>query len=829
MATSPCPCTFKGRHMAEREWHVINPGGTRRVVVTKELPGDRWLQLLTAAGCRVEVAQGDDLLGEGEIRAAIGDRAWTRRSASCRRPGRPACWRRSPRPAARCTATTLSATTTSTSMPRRVLRLPVGNTPGVLTETTAELAVALTFAAARRIPEGDRFMRAGRYHGWLPRLLLGDLLCGRHARRDRRRPHRRRLRAHDARGPQDERRVLRRAPQRGTGVVRGQTTAPSCSRTASRWSPAAGPSRSTSCCATPMWSASTPSLAESTRHLIGAEQLALMKEDAVLVNASRGPLIDEAALVEHCRTHPRFSAALDVYEDEPAMKPGLAESRQRRPRPPPRLGVGLDAARHGDHRRGQRGRRPQGLSGVAEGRHAGRRAALSRRRPAARGAKHRQRRGARAAAVGSGGRRRRTSANRIWRRGRRRGATVMTVGRTRDVAERVQRLGTETAFAVSAEANEWRETGPQGLPVPPRRHGPPTPQNIMDAAERAMRDGKTGYCPNAGILPLREALAADVERLAPARARPAERGHPAGRQARDRQVHPRAHEPGRRGALSQPGLPDLREPDRVPRRRRAALRLRRGCTRTSSSTSTPWSGKSRRAPACSSSTTCRTRPAPRARPQSSNGSPSSPCGTTLVVLSDEAYWDIRYSGESQSIASLPDMAERTVILYTFSKKFAMTGWRLGAAIGPKPYIDVIAKLNVNDETCSNHFVQYGALEGLTGDQSGPRHIVETLRERRDARRRPAQRDPRRALLQARGDVLPVPQRHGADGAQGSRGRTTNCGARRWSRRASASAPVSTSAARCPANSSPTCGSPTPASPCPRSKRDSASSRQWAEA
>ena len=52
------------------------------------------------------------------------------------------------------------------------LRLPVGNTPGVLTETTAELAVALAFAAARRIPEGDRFMRAGRYHGWLPQLLL---------------------------------------------------------------------------------------------------------------------------------------------------------------------------------------------------------------------------------------------------------------------------------------------------------------------------------------------------------------------------------------------------------------------------------------------------------------------------------------------------------------------------------------------------------------------------------------------------------------------------------------------------------------------------------
>ena len=73
------------------------------------------------------------------------------------------------------------------------------------------------------------------------------------------------------------------------------------------------------------------------------------------------------------------------------------------------------------------------------------------------------------------------------------------------------------------------------------------------------------------------------------------------------------------------------------------------------------------------------------------------------------------------------MAERSVILYTFSKKFAMTGWRLGAAIGPREIIEVIAKLNVNDESCPNHFIQYGAVEGLTGDQSGPRQIISILR------------------------------------------------------------------------------------------------------
>src|SRR5206468_3075423 len=103
----------------------------------------------------------------------------------------------------------------------------------------------------------------------------------------------------------------------------------------------------------------------------------------------------------------------------------------------------------------------------------------------------------------------------------------------------------------------------------------------------------------------------------------------------------------------------------------------------------------------------------------------------LFVLSDEAYFDMRYSGKSKSIVTLPGMEERSVILYTFSKKFAMTGWRLGAAIGPKPVIDAIAKLNVNDESCTTHFVQYAGIEALTGDQSGCARILNTLHERRD--------------------------------------------------------------------------------------------------
>jgi len=66
-------------------------------------------------------------------------------------------------------------------------------------------------------------------------------------------------------------------------------------------------------------------LDEGTRHLLNAERLAIMKPDAILINTSRGPVVDEAALVTHCRSHPDFRVGLDVFENEPAMAPGLAD------------------------------------------------------------------------------------------------------------------------------------------------------------------------------------------------------------------------------------------------------------------------------------------------------------------------------------------------------------------------------------------------------------------------------------------------------------------------------------------------------------------------
>jgi aspartate/methionine/tyrosine aminotransferase len=103
----------------------------------------------------------------------------------------------------------------------------------------------------------------------------------------------------------------------------------------------------------------------------------------------------------------------------------------------------------------------------------------------------------------------------------------------------------------------------------------------------------------------------------------------------------------------------------------------------------------------------------------------------LWVLSDEAYFEMRYEGTSSSIATLPGMAERTVILYTFSKKFAMTGSRLGCAVAPLELAPVFSTLNTNDESCTTHYVQWAGIAALQGPQQPVTDMLKVLRERRD--------------------------------------------------------------------------------------------------
>jgi len=306
----------------------------------------------------------------------------------------------------------------------------------------------------------------------------------------------------------------------------------------------------------------------------------------------------------------------------------------------------------------------------------------------------------------------------------------VTVAAESRIAKRIARLGTETAFVVSAEAAAFGAEGHKVYPFHLGDMNIPTPQNIVEASFKAIRDGKTGYCPNGGIAPLRAAVAADVS---------ASHGvayavenvaiQPGGKPVIGKFILALMN-PGDEVLYPNPGYPIYE----------SQIEFHGGIA-------VPYryvesdDGFAIDLEALEAAITPRTRLLVLNNLQNPMGAECSPAELArlaelvlkhdLMVLCDEAYFDIRYEGKSQSLASLPGMAERSVILYTFSKKFAMTGWRLGAAIGPQQIIDVMAKLNVNDESCSNHFIQYGALEGLTGDQSGPEHIVEVLRERRD--------------------------------------------------------------------------------------------------
>jgi glyoxylate reductase len=185
--------------------------------------------------------------------------------------------------------------------------ITVTNTPGVLTGATADLTMALLLAAARRIPEGDAYVRAGRFHGWelfQPHLgldvtgqTLGIVGMGRIGSAVARRAH---LGFHMP--------ILYTSPS-PVPEIEAELDA--------RRVPLATLLRESD-----YVSLHVP-LTGDTRHLIGAAELAQMKPGAILINTARGPIVDEAALVAALQANTIAGAALDVYEDEPALHPGL--------------------------------------------------------------------------------------------------------------------------------------------------------------------------------------------------------------------------------------------------------------------------------------------------------------------------------------------------------------------------------------------------------------------------------------------------------------------------------------------------------------------------
>lgn len=187
--------------------------------------------------------------------------------------------------------------------------IAITNTPGALTNTVAEHAMALILAITTRIPEGDRMMRAGKYAGWGPMMLLGSDLAGKTlgilgaGRIGSRLAH------HCKSGFDMD--VIYYDVKRNEEFEK-ETGARFCATVEEVLKDA------------DVVSIHVP-LLDSTKHLINAERLALMKPTAYLVNTSRGPVIDEAALVDALKRNVIKGAALDVYEFEPKTAPGLTE------------------------------------------------------------------------------------------------------------------------------------------------------------------------------------------------------------------------------------------------------------------------------------------------------------------------------------------------------------------------------------------------------------------------------------------------------------------------------------------------------------------------
>ena len=309
--------------MNQANWRTENPNGSKRVIVTKELPGSRWLEVLQKADCRVDICTSTEILTTRDIADAMGSACdgaigqltedWSDELFNALK-------------AAGGTAYSNYAVGYNNVKLAAAEKcaIPVGNTPGVLTEATAEMCVTLAFAAARRVPEADAFMRGGRYRGWLPGLFVGELFWGKtvgvvgmgriglafakmmasacHMNVAYFDPH--------CNAPVAE--YFRSLAM----FFKSQGEAPvSCTRCASLRE---------LCQLSDLISINTV-LNDETRHLIDAEAFSWMKPNAVFINAARGPVMDEEALVEHAQSHPRFKAGLDVFENEPEMKPGLAE------------------------------------------------------------------------------------------------------------------------------------------------------------------------------------------------------------------------------------------------------------------------------------------------------------------------------------------------------------------------------------------------------------------------------------------------------------------------------------------------------------------------
>ena len=299
-----------------------------------------------------------------------------------------------------------------------------------------------------------------------------------------------------------------------------------------------------------------------------------------------------------------------------------------------------------------------------------------------------------------------------------------------ELANRMDCLGTETAFAVASEAASLEA---QGLKIYPFHLGDinlRTPATICKAALKAIEAGKTGYCPAPGINELREALAEEASNSRGVHYTSKNVSVQSGGKPIIGKFLMCKMNPGDVVLYPNPGYPIYESQIEFY----GGVAYPYGYLDTEDGLEIDFKSiengikegakmifyNNYNNPTGASST-----PAEMAKL-------ASLCiSHDLFLFSDEAYFDTLFEGKPQSIVTISGMRERTLILYTFSKRFAMTGWRLGAAIGPSKLVNEISRLNVNNESCTAHFIQYAGVAALKGSQEEAKEIIKILKERRD--------------------------------------------------------------------------------------------------